>query len=218
MSTVPRKYGPLPALAVPIVEALETGSLADLVDDTAGGAPSEVDRCGPLEHFDGLDIKGVSEIDTLIPHPIQVQVVAHVETAQGEVIPLSAAAFARRDTDTGDIAQCIAQGCCCLFLENLSGDNGDRLRNVLYRLGQTLQSKVWHNIRITFVGDDYRGQRELFLLFWFRREGIGCQSEGKGHGSADALTGGKGDFVEEFIPPSFIGASFLSTHGFPSKV
>jgi hypothetical protein len=67
------------------------------------------------------------------------------------------------------------------------------------------------------------GQREFFLLllfrwFWFRRETVGCQSERKGHGSADTLTGGEGDLVEDLIPPSFIGTFFLSTHGFLQSV
>ena len=91
------------------------------------------------------------------------------------------------------------------------------------RLGQTLQSQVRHDIRILLLGDCYWGQREFFLLllfrwFWFRRETIGCQSERKGHGSADTLTGGKSDLVEDFVPPSFIGAFFLSTHGFLQSV
>ena len=196
-----------------IVEALETGGLADLVDDTAGGAPPEIDRCGPLEHFDGLDIKGVSEISTLIAHPIEVHIVARAETAQGEVVALSAAAFACRDADAGDITHRIAQGGRRLFLENLPWHNGDGLGNVLDRLGQTLQSQVRHDIGINLVGDYHRGQGEFLFLFLFRPEGISCQSERKRHGSADTLTGGKSDLVEDFIPPSFIGAFFLSTHG-----
>ena len=100
----------------PIVEALETGSLADLVDDAAGGAPSEVDRCGSLEHFDVFDIEGVAEIGPLIADAIQVHVVARAEAAQGEAVPLRAASFTGGDTDAGNIAHRIAQARRRLFV------------------------------------------------------------------------------------------------------
>jgi hypothetical protein len=109
-----------------------------------------------------------------------------------------------------------------LFVHDFSWHNGDGLGNVLHRLGQTLQPQVRYDIRILLLGDCYLGQREFFLLllfrwfgfrrFWFRSETVGCQSECKGHGSADPLTGGEGDLMEDLIPPSFIGPFFLSTH------
>ena len=183
---------------------------------------------GPFEHFDALNIEGVAEIGPLIADAVQVHVVASVEAAQGEVVALSAASFTGRDTDAGDIAYRIPQGRRRLFVHDFSWHNGDGLGNVLHRLGQTLQPQVRHDIRILFLGDCYLGQREFFLLLlfrwfgfrrlWFRRETVGCQSERKGHGSADTLTGGKSDLVEDFIPPSFIGAFFLSTHGFLQSV
>ena len=86
------------------------GSLADLVDDAAGGAATEVDGSGSLENFDGLDIEGVAEIGPLIADTVDVHVVARVEAAQGEAVSLRAAGFACGDTDAGDIAQRVAQG------------------------------------------------------------------------------------------------------------
>src|SRR4029434_7644568 len=211
-----------------IVEALELGSLADLVDDSAGGAPSEVDRCGSLEHFDVLNIEGVAEIGPLIAHAIQVHVVARAEAAQGKAVPLRATSFTGGNTDAGNVAHRAAQGRRRLFVHDFSWHNGDGLGNVLDRLGQALQPQVRHDIRTLLLGDCYLGQRRFFLLLlfrwfgfrrlWFRRETVGCQSERKGHGSADTLTGGKSDLVEDLIPPSFIGASFLSTHGFLQSV
>ena len=207
----------------PIVEALELGSLADLVDDPAGGAATEVNGRGSLEHFDVLNIKGVAEIGPLIADAIQVHVVARAEAAQGEAVPLRATSFTGGDTDAGNVAHRVAQARRRLFVHDFSWHNGDGLGNVLHRLRQTLQPQVRHDIRILLLGDCYLGQREFFLLllfrwFGFRSETVGCQSERKGHGSADTLTGGEGDLVEDLVPPSFIGAVFLSTHGFLQSV
>src|SRR5262245_49921135 len=211
-----------------IVETLELGSLADLVDYAAGGAPSEVDRCGSLEHFDVLNIEGVAEIGPLIADAIQVHVVARAKAAQGEAVPLRATSFTGGDTDAGNVAHRVAQACRCLFVHDFSWHDGDGLGNILDRLRQTLQSQFRHDIRTLLLGDCHLGQREFLLLllfrwFWFRRlwfrsETVGCQSECKGHGSADTLTGGEGNLVEDFVPPSFVGAFFLSTHGFLQSV
>ena len=154
--------------AGPIVEALELGSLADLVDDPAGGAATEVDRCGSLEHFDVLNIEGVAEIGPLIADAIQVHVVARAEAAQGEAVPLRATSFTGGDTDAGNVAHRVAQARRRLFVHDFSWHNGDGLGNVLHRLGQTLQPQVRHDIRILLLGDCYLGQREFFLLLLFR--------------------------------------------------
>ena len=95
---------PLPALKVPCVVGLELGSLADLVDDPAGGTATEVNGRGSLEHFNVLDIEGVAEIGPLIAHAVQIYVVPSVEAAQGEIVALSAATFPRRDTDAAYIS------------------------------------------------------------------------------------------------------------------
>src|SRR5215471_9357314 len=202
----------------PVVEALELGSLADLVDDPAGGAATEVYGRGSLEHFDVLNIEGVAEIGPLIAHAIQIHVVARAETAQGEAVPLRATGFTSGNTDAGNIAQRIPQGIRLLLIHDLSWDDGDRLRNVLNRLGQTLQSEVRNDVGTLLFGDGHLGQCELFFLFWlrhlwFRCESNDCQSECKGHCPADPFTSSQGDLVEKLVPPSFIGASFLSTHG-----
>ena len=88
----------------PCVVGLELGSLADLVDDPAGGTATEVNGRGSLEHFNALDIEGVAEIGPLIAHAVQIYVVPSVEAAQGEIVALRAAAFPRRDTDAAYIS------------------------------------------------------------------------------------------------------------------
>src|SRR5262245_4312520 len=191
-----------------IVETLELGSLADLVDDSAGGAATEVDRCGSLEHFDVLNIEGVAEISPLIADAIQVHVVARAEAAQGEAVPLRATSFTGGNTDAGNVTHRVPQARRRLFVHDFSWHNGDGLGNVLDRLRQTLQPQVRHDIRTLFLGDCYLGQCEFLLLllfgcFWFRRETVGCQSERKGHGSANPLAGGEGNLVKDLIPTSF---------------
>src|SRR5262245_60557526 len=208
----------------PVVEALELGSLADLVDDPAGGAATEVYGRGSLEHFDVLNIEGVAEIGPLIAHAIQIHVVARAEAAQGEAVPLRTTGFTGGDTDAGNIAHRVAQARRRLFVHDFSWHNGDGLGDVLHRLRQTLQPQVRHDIRTILLGDCYLRQREFLLLllfhrFWFRRlwfrsETVGCQSKRKGHGSPDPFTGSEGNLVEDFVPPSFVGPFFLSTHGF----
>src|SRR5215472_7922950 len=203
----------------PVVEALELGSLADLVDDPAGGAATEVNGSGPLEHFDVLDIKGVAEIGGLIADTVQVHVAARAETAQGEAVPLRATRFTSGNTDAGNIAQRIPQGIRLLLIHDLSWDDGDRLGNVLNRLGQTLQSEVGNDVGTLLFGDCHLAQWQLFFLFWFRHlwfrcESIGCQCERKGRRPPDPFTSGEGNLVEDFVPPSFVGPFFLSTHGF----
>src|SRR5262245_22715221 len=107
----------------PVVEALELGSLADLVDDPAGGAATEVNGRGSLEHFDVLNIEGVAEIGPLIAHAIQIHVVARAEAAQGEAVPLRAASFTGGDTDAGNIAHRVAQARRRLFVHDFSWHN-----------------------------------------------------------------------------------------------
>src|SRR5262245_12921977 len=92
----------------PVVETLKLGSLADLVDDPAGGAATEVDGRGSLEHFDVLNIEGVAEIGPLIADTIQVNVVARAEAAQGEAVPLRSTSFTGGNTDAGNIAHRVA--------------------------------------------------------------------------------------------------------------
>src|SRR4029453_3687390 len=114
-----------PGVSRPIVEALGWGTLAALVDDPAGGAPSEVDRCGSLEHFDALNIKGIAEIGPLIADAIQVHVVARAEAAQGEAVPLRATSFTGGDTDAGNVTHRVAQARRRLFVHDFSWHNGD---------------------------------------------------------------------------------------------
>src|SRR4029077_4363408 len=87
--------------AADLVERGELRRLADLVDDAAGRAAPEEDRRGPLEHLDRLEVEGVAGVLTEVAHPVDVDVVAGREAAQGEVVALAPARLARGQADAG---------------------------------------------------------------------------------------------------------------------
>src|SRR5262249_22447102 len=91
--------------------------------------------------------------------------VARAETAQGEAVPLRATGFTRGNTDAGNIAQRIPQGIRLLLIHDLSWDDGDRLGNVLNRLGQTLQSEVGNDVGTLLFGDCHLGHADLSFFF-----------------------------------------------------
>src|SRR4051812_31483853 len=107
-------------------EVVQFGSLGGLIDDAAGGSAAERYRRWSLENFNFFHIEGIAIVAAEITHAIDEEIIARAETADGEVIALRAA-FTRRDTDTGNVAQRIAQRGDVLLFESFLRNDADGL-------------------------------------------------------------------------------------------
>ncbi len=151
--------------AADLVERGELRRLADLVDDAAGGAAAEQDRGGALEHLDRLEVEGVAGVLAQVAHPVDVDVVAGREAAQGEVVALAPARLARGQADAGHRAQRVAQGEHRALVEHLLRDDGDGLRRVLDRVGELVEARLLDLELVALAADVDAGQGDVVLAF-----------------------------------------------------
>lgn len=183
--------GPVAHRAGELVEGGELRRLGDLVDDAAGGAAAEENRGGALQDLDRLQVEGVAAVLAEVAYPVDVDVVARRESAQREVVTLPAAALARGEADAGHGSERVAEGEERPLLEDLLGEDGDRLGGVLDRVGQLVEARLLDLELVAPPPDVHAGQRDVVLAarrFGGRRlppGGSGGEGQTHADGGAD---------------------------------
>ena len=122
-------------------------NLGFLVYHATGGASAEGYRRWALQDRDLLHVKRIAIVAAKVPHAIEENIVSGSEAADGQVVALGAA-LSGGDADAGNIAQRIPQRGCALVLNDVLGNDVDRLRSFRQRLGQLRQ-------RILKIGGGY---------------------------------------------------------------
>src|SRR6185437_8927367 len=69
-----------------IAEVRERGHLADLIDDAAAFSMTEQHRSGTHDDLDALHVERVAIVVAEIAHPVEIEVVLRVETANREAV------------------------------------------------------------------------------------------------------------------------------------
>ncbi len=113
-------------------------NLGFLIHHATGGASAEGYRRRALQDRDLLHVERIAIVAAKVPHAIEENVVAGSEAADGQVVALGAA-LSGGQADAGNIAQRIPQRGCALVLNDVLGNDVDRLRSFRQRLGQLRQ-------------------------------------------------------------------------------
>src|ERR1700687_1744840 len=85
---------------------------------------------GPLSTSTDSEVEGGAGVLAQVAHPVDVDIVAGREAAQGEVVALAPARLPRGQADAGHRPQRVAQGEHRALVEHLLRDDGDGLRRV----------------------------------------------------------------------------------------
>ena len=103
--------------------------LVDLVDDAAGRAAPEQHRGRAAQELDAVEAEHVALVEGRIAHAVDEDVAARGEreAAQADVL---LAAFGRLEGDARRLVERFLDGVDAPVLDQLFGDDGDRLRNV----------------------------------------------------------------------------------------
>ena len=142
-----------------LVDTVEHGCLADLVDDATGLAATEQHRCRTAQHVDLLQVEDFAVVLRRIADTVEIHVTEGIETAQVHVVA-GTTAFGCVEGQAGDVAQGLAQGVGFLLLDQRPRDGRDRLRHIVRVLHHLADTGLGGTVAVLLLrrGDGHRLQ------------------------------------------------------------
>ena len=116
-----------PVCAHRVVDPGAVGFLERAVENAAAGAAAEGQRRRSLQHLDALRVVEIAEILHVIAKTVDEEVGAGIHAANDEFVAI---AFALVHGDAGNVAGDVGETLKTLVLDEVLGDDAERLRNV----------------------------------------------------------------------------------------